>query len=131
MLKLIYLESSLYIEWLDLTLEEFLTNRKTLAIATGQNIQIECGYASMLLKVEPAQLAILQLAIASTNSTNSIFLSSADYDYLEVSFSGIWMSSNLKSEVVEGVFIADLGEYLEGNLYQIWLKNQATLTALV
>jgi hypothetical protein len=127
MLKLIYLESSLYIEWLESTVEEFIASRKILAIGTGQNIHIECGYASMLVRVELAQLALLQLAIASTNS---ICLSSADFEYLEVSFSGIWISNNLKPEVAEGVFVADFGSNLEGHLYQIWLQSQPQLTSV-
>lgn len=123
MLKLIYLESSLYVEWLDIAVEEFVATRRILATTTGAKIQIESGYASMLIVVDPAQLAMLQLAIASTNlskSSKSVSLSAADRDYLEVSFSGIWIS-NLKSELTEGVFVTDLGDRLEANLYNIWL----------
>jgi hypothetical protein len=131
MLKLIYLESSIYVEWLDTTVEELVATRKILAMSTGQNIWAESGYAAILVKVDPAQLAILQLAIASTNSpkSNDVSLSSADRDYLEVSFSGIWISNNLKSEVAEGVFVTDLGRYLEGNIYRIWLE-QPQLTSV-
>jgi hypothetical protein len=132
MLKLIYLESSIYLEWLDATVKEFVATRKILAVSTGQNILVESGFASILAKVDPAHLAILQLAIACTNSLKSkdVSLCSADRDYLEVSFSGIWISSNL-NEVVEGVFVTDLGNYLEDCIYKIWLENQPQLTSLV
>ncbi len=138
MLKLIYLESSLYVEWLDADLEEFVATRKILAATTGQYIHVESGYASILLHVDPAQLAILQLAIASTNSrdlkSQDVSLSSADRDYLEISFYGIWISNNLKSEptaeVTEGVFVTSLGDRLEAHLYNMWLY-QPQLTSLV
>ncbi|AFY74829.1 hypothetical protein Syn7502_02901 [Synechococcus sp. PCC 7502] len=126
MLKLTYLESSLHMEWLPISVAEFIAERKIFATRIAQSIHIELGYASILLAVDPVQLASLQLAIAYFNSPN-VSLGNADCDYLEVSFCGTWISSNPNSEVVSGIFATNLGDRLEQSLYNLWLQSQNQL----
>jgi len=80
-----------------------------------------------LLEVDPLQLMTLQMAIASAEN---VFLANADWDYLEVNFSGIWITQRFRSELAEGVFVATLGDRLEANIYNIWQQNQPQLTLI-
>jgi hypothetical protein len=113
MLKFIYTETGLYLEYLPQSLESWVALRETLSQRLGQALSIAPCTASFLLSSELADLQILATAIP---------LTSCDADYVEVRLSGVWVSSC--PEQVEGVFVATLSDRLESLIFQLWQESQ-------
>ncbi len=61
MLKLTYTEAGLHLERLDISLEEFVTNRMLLGLRSGLSIHIESSRAAFLLTADVVDLLLLKV----------------------------------------------------------------------
>ena len=112
MLKVTYLESESYLEYLHSTLEDWIALRVVLALRTGQRLTVERMAASVLLPVSLIERSAL-VNLARRNE--QIDITQVDDDYVEVSLSGTWLSSNDQDndQDAEGVFVATLSPSVE------------------
>jgi len=98
MLKLTYTEAGLHLEKLDISLEEFVTNRMLLSLRSGSSIHIESSRA----------------------------VDKVDDRYVEVCFSGTWIANDLCAE--EGTLVTALGDRVEFYLHKLWKLSESALT---
>jgi hypothetical protein len=116
MLKFTYTEPGIHLERLPQSLEELIALRAILAMRVGERLLAEPGTASFLL---PANLPLLhRLAAIARLEKNLSSPYPVDADFVEVSLSGIWLSS--KVDCSEGIFLTNLEEYTEQLLLEIW-----------
>ncbi|MBE9182180.1 hypothetical protein IQ268_26800 [Oculatella sp. LEGE 06141] len=120
MLKFTYTETSLYLEHLPQTVEEWMSLRVTLSLRAGQNLQIEHCTASFLLPVAFVNLGSLNAAV---ERSESLSITVCDADYIEVSLRGSWVTST--SNEAEGVFVTMLRDRTETTLFELWQQAQA------
>jgi hypothetical protein len=118
MLKLIYTNDTLSIEYIETTCEEWINGRVTLALRTGFDIHLEHTTASFLI---PCDLSakVAKLAMLVENNQNIVDICRCDEDFVEVTLKGIWLSSQVGEEA--GVFVTSLNtsaEVLIHNLHR-------------
>jgi hypothetical protein len=112
MLKLTYTESSFYLEYLALSLEEWVQTRVILAVRVGQSLSIEPSTASFLL---PGDLPGIEALKAEARFADSqiINVSTSDAEYVEITLRGYWLSDG--SEDADGVFVTVISDSPNGN----------------
>ncbi len=127
MLKLTYIETGFYLEYLAKSLEEWVQGRVVLALRVGESLCIEPSTASFLL---PADLPGLETLVVEVRrlAPESISLSACDAEYIEVSIEGTWVSSDAASE--EGVFVAAMSHSIEFFLLKLWQDSQVNASVL-
>jgi len=123
MLKVTYLESESYLEYLHSTVEDWIALRVVLALRTGQRLTVERMAASVLLPVSLIERSAL-VNLARRNE--QIDITQVDDDYVEVCLSGTWLSSHDQDhdQDTEGVFVATLSPSVEHLLVQLWQMAQ-------
>ena len=126
MLKLNYTESGLYMERVNVSLEELLTQRLILTLRTGQSIYVEPGKAAFLLPADVPTLTQLESALGMEQSQN-ISVSPVDA-FVEVSLEGTWIAES--AEAHEGTFITALTDRTEFFVYKLWQATQFQVSSL-
>lgn len=119
MLKVTYLESELYLEYLPDMVEDWLALRLILALRTGQRLLIERMSASVLLPI-----ALLERSALSNlaRREDQVDLVQVDDEAVEVNLAGTWVSSG--EPEAEGVFVATLSPSVEHLLVRLWQMAQ-------
>ncbi len=108
MLKIVYTTEGITVTRLTASLEKVVAHRAVLAVRLGHALRIEKGTATLLF---PRQLeAVAPLA-------QVLELSHVDSDYLEGSFSGVWISQDNEEE---GVFLVQLPAKVESRIAALW-----------
>lgn len=127
MLKLTYIETGFYLEYLTKSLEEWVQGRVILALRVGETLCIEPSTASFLL---PADLPGVETLVAEVKRLDSDFisLSVCDAEYIEVSIEGTWVSS--KADSTEGVFVVAMSHSVEFFLLKLWQDSQVSASVL-
>ncbi len=126
MLKLTYIETGFYLEYLAKSLEEWVQERVVLALRVGA-LYIEPSTAAFLLPIDLPGLDTLTVEIRRQD-LESISLSVCDSEYIEVSIKGTWVSSNADS--TEGVFVTAMSHSIEFFLLKLWQDSQASASVL-
>lgn len=121
MLKLSYTDSGLFLEPVTNSLEGIKKQRATLAICIGEAFHMEHSQASLLLPIELPGVTQLE-GMLETDSTDTITVTPADEEFVEVSIKGTWITSGSNDE--SGTFIADLPSESEQLIYQLWRVTQ-------
>ncbi|AKG22677.1 alr0857 family protein [Calothrix sp. 336/3] len=126
MLKLTYTENSFYIECLNQSLEEWVSQRVILALRVSQSLFVQPSTASFLL---PADLPGLEQMKASfcCDDREIVSLYTSDAEYVEVTLYGSWLCNS--SEDANGVFVAKLSDRTEFFLHKLWQEAQACISA--
>ena len=127
MLKLTYIETGFYLEYLAKSLEEWVQGRVVLALRVGESLYIEPSTASFLLPTDLLGVETL-IAEAKRLDLESINLSVCDAEYIEVSIEGTWVSSEADS--TEGVFVAAMSHSIEFFLLKLWQDSQVSASVL-
>jgi hypothetical protein len=127
MLKLTYIESDLYLEPLNTTLESFVAQRVVLALRLGRRILTEPGSASFLLPLDLPDMAVLATAVR-LHDGDAIALCQVDEDYAEVSLRGTWLADDLDAH--EGVLICAIAPTLESMVYRLWQMSRDRVSFL-
>lgn len=125
MLKLTYTEAGLHLERLDVSLETFVTNRTLISLRSGLSIHIESSRAAFLLTADVVDLLFLKSVMAD-HLASKISVDRVDDRYVEVCFSGTWISSDLSAE--EGTLVTALGDRVEFYLHKLWKLSESSLT---
>jgi hypothetical protein len=113
MLKVTYLESGLYLEQLSETIEAWISLRVILALRMSQRLVVEHSTASLLLPLD-----LVQRSSLITVAEEMLPLTQVDAEYIEVSLSGTWISSD--QQEAEGVFVTALHPAIEPVLFALW-----------
>ena len=127
MLKLTYIETGFYLEYLAKSLEEWVEGRVILALRVGETLCIEPTTASFLLPAHLPGVASLIVEVKRLD-LESISLSVCDAEYIEVSIEGTWISSEADS--TEGVFVAAMSHSIEFFLLKLWQDSQVSASVL-
>jgi hypothetical protein len=136
MLKLTYTESSFYLEYLALSLEEWVQKRVILALRVGHSLCVEPSTASFLL---PADLPGIEALKAEARFADSqiIDVSTGDAEYVEITLRGSWLSDG--SEDAEGVFVTVISDLPKGDSFasrtelfiqKLWQAAQACTSVM-
>lgn len=125
MLKVTYLESGLYLEFLQETIEDWIALRVLLALRLGQRLVVERSTASLLLPIDLVKSSRLE---ALMHQEKAVTLAVCDAHDLEVSLQGTWISSS--ADETEGVFVAALNPAIEQVLLQVWQASQAEASSI-
>ena len=127
MLKLTYIETGFYLEYLAKSLEDWVQERVVLALRVGESLYIEPTTAAFLLPADLPDLETLVMEIRRLDP-ESISFSAGDAEYIEVSLNGTWVSLNADSE--EGVFAAAMSHSIEFFLLKLWQDSQVSTSVL-
>ena len=127
MLKLTYVETGFYLEYLAKSIEAWVQERVVLALRVGESLYIEPSTAAFLLPMDLPGLDTLTVEIRRQDP-ESISLSVCDSEYIEVSIKGTWVSSNADS--TEGVFVAAMSHSIEFFLLKLWQDSQVSASVL-
>ncbi|PSB28404.1 alr0857 family protein [Chlorogloea sp. CCALA 695] len=127
MLKLTYIETGFYLEYLAKSLEDWVQERVVLALRVGESLYIEPSTAAFLLPMDLPDLETLVMEIRRLDP-ESISLSAGDAEYIEVSLNGTWVSLNADSD--EGVFVAAMSHSIEFFLLKLWQDSQVSASVL-
>ncbi|MBW4665633.1 MAG: hypothetical protein KME01_15800 [Chroococcus sp. CMT-3BRIN-NPC107] len=127
MLKLTYIETGFYLEYLTKSLEEWVQGRVILALRVGESVYIEPSTASFLLPADLPGLKTLTLEVKKLE-LDFISLSFCDADCVEVTIKGTWISAKADSE--EGVFVAVMSHSIEFFLLTLWQDAQVSASVL-
>ncbi|MEM6611842.1 MAG: alr0857 family protein [Cyanobacteria bacterium P01_C01_bin.72] len=117
MLKITYLESEIYLEYLDKSIEVWQADRILVNLRAGVSIYVESSIASLVLPITSSLNSLIKLA-----ENQSIEIVPCDEKYLEVSLLGTWVAQESTSE--EGVFVCELNPEIEYCLYRLWQESQ-------
>jgi hypothetical protein len=117
MLKVMYMEAGLHLECLPQGAEEWVALQAVLAMRSGQRLVVERCSASVLLRRKLKQLSALEQMLFQ----EGLALAVCDREFVEVSLAGVWVAFEQEEE---GVFVAMMGEGLEGLLLQLWRESQ-------
>ncbi|BAY26795.1 hypothetical protein NIES2100_66110 [Calothrix sp. NIES-2100] len=107
MLKLTYTENSFSLEYLEVSLTDWVNQRVMLALHSATNIYIESSQAAFLLTCESSHLVDLK----KLNQANIVEVCSCDASAVEVILKGTWIASHQDSEV--GIFVTSLSKSAE------------------
>ena len=127
MLKLTYTESSFDLEFLTLSLEEWVAQRVILALRVGQSLCIEPSTASFLLPVDLPGVEVLKAEV-KRDDREIIALCASDTQYMEVTLQGSWLSDSSKDAV--GVFFTTMSDRAEFFLHKLWQEAQACASVM-
>lgn len=119
MLKVTYLESGLYLERLQETVEDWVALRVLLALRMGHRLVVERSTASLLLPIKLVKLSNLETVAPKEKA---MWFSRCDTEYIEVSLQGTWVSSS--EQETEGVFVTTLNLAAEEMLFNLWQMSQ-------
>ena len=122
MLKLTYTETYTYLEYLTQTPEQLVSLRVMLAMRIGQTIVVEPSSAAFLLPQNLPTLPMLEDAIEQVDA-ETIALSIADEETLEVSLAGTWITVDPEEE--NGIFLTRLSDRTEFLLAKLWNEAYA------
>jgi hypothetical protein len=118
MLKVIYTEAGLHLECLTQGAEEWVALQAVVAMRSGQRLVVERCSASVLLRRQLKQLPTLEQLLFQEGLGA---LAVCDREFVEVSLAGVWVAFGQEEE---GVFVAMMGQGLEGLLLQLWRESQ-------
>jgi len=127
MLKVAYTESGLHLECLSQSVEEWIALCVVLALRTNQRLIVEHNRASILIPVALANLSTLK-TLLQPEDTETITLSVCDKEFIEVSLTGVWITSQV--DATEGMFVASLSTNTELTLLQLWQDSQSRMFPL-
>jgi hypothetical protein len=127
MLKLTYTEGSFDLEYLTLSLEEWVAQRVILALRVGQPLHFEPSTASFLLPVDLPGVERLKVEV-QRNDGEIIALSTCDAEYLEVTLRGSWLSDGAEDAI--GVFVTMMSDRTEFFLHKLWQEAQVCESVL-
>jgi hypothetical protein len=117
-LKITYLETGIYLEYLPESLATWKASRVLVSLRAGASIYTEFSTAGLVLPAYTPYLAgLVELA-----ERQLIKVASCDQEYLEISLSGIWVAPSKDSE--EGVFVCELNRSSEHFIYKLWQESQ-------
>ncbi|MBW4670959.1 MAG: hypothetical protein KME60_26935 [Cyanomargarita calcarea GSE-NOS-MK-12-04C] len=118
MLKLIYTENSFTLERLEESLEAWVNTRVILSLHSATSFHIKSSTAAFLIRDE--EIKFFKTAkspssprneLENVSQENLIDICRCDAEYLEVTFKGVWMTSDIICET--GVFVTNLSPSAE------------------
>lgn len=127
MLKLIYTDLGLHMEYVGDSLETVVSHHVVLTVRTGQTLHVELGQASFLLPVLTPGLGALETALRQYDQTLEI--TRVDAEYVEVCLAGTWMAQTAQAH--EGMFLAAYDYETELILRRLWQASDQALTTVV
>ena len=116
MLKLIYTELGLHMDYDAASLETVVSQHVVLSVRTGHSLHVELGQASFLLPVKTPGLEALEAARHRYSQTLEV--TTVDAEYVEVDLGGTWMAQAIDAH--EGVFLAAYDYETELILHRLW-----------
>lgn len=125
MLKLTYTENSVYLEYLNESLPDWVSKRVMLALRSATKIYIEPTTATFLIATESSLIPDLE----QLSQEHPIEICPCDASSAEVILKGIWLTSDRESET--GIFVTTLSQATELLLQHLSKSQQRLTTALV
>jgi hypothetical protein len=116
MLKVMYGEAGLHLECLTQLVEDWIAVQTVLAVRTARRLVVEHCSASLLLRADLDGLKALERL-----GEEAIALSLCDGEFVEVSLSGIWISTG---DAEAGSFVVMLSHAAEALLIRLWQESQ-------
>ncbi|UKO99800.1 alr0857 family protein [Nostoc sp. UHCC 0870] len=125
MLKLTYTENSVYLEYLNESLPDWVSKRVMLALRSATKLYIEPTTATFLIATESSLIPDLE----QLSQEHPIEICPCDTSSAEVILKGIWLTSDIESET--GIFLTTLSQSTELLLQHLSKTQQRLTTALV
>lgn len=127
MLKLIYTEMGLHMDYAAASLEAVVSEHVILSVRMGQSLHVEVGEASFLLPVQTPGLEALEASLHRYAQT--LELARVDAEYMEICLGGTWMAQSIDAH--EGMFLTAYDYETELLLHRLWHETGQPLTPVV
>lgn len=125
MLKLIYTELGLHMEYVGESLETVVCQHVILTLRTSQTLHAEPSQAAFLLPVLTPGLGALEMALRQYSKTLQV--TRVDAEYVEVSLTGTWIAQTVQAH--EGMFLAAYDYETELILHRLWQAAEEVFAA--
>jgi hypothetical protein len=119
MLKVIYTDAGLFLEYCPEPLDLLLSDRVCMYAHAQRPVSVQPMNASIPL---PAHLISYQ----GLERFQEIEVAWCDRDWLEVTLSGLWITEDPDQE--SGIFMTELDPRLEQRLIRVWQISQSSVT---
>lgn len=123
MLKIIYLDSELWLEPLSGTMEALVTQHSLLSLRLGQPLIMQPSRGSIPL---PADLPGVELLLQQSRCLATIDITYCDSQWVEITFQGIWIADDINCD--QGIFVTECDRDLEDQILSLWQWGQSRLT---
>ncbi|MEO0374562.1 MAG: alr0857 family protein [Cyanobacteria bacterium P01_A01_bin.17] len=127
MLKLIYTEMGLHMDYEAASLEAVVSQHVILSVRTGQSLHVEMGQASFLLPIQAPGLEALDAALHRYVETLEV--TCVDAEYVEVDLGGTWIAQTIDAH--EGMFLVAYDYETELILHRLWHTAGLPLTSVI
>ena len=124
MLKIIYLEDEIYLEYLQKSVETWKSDRILVNLRAALSTYVESSIASLIVPINHDRLK----GLVNLAEQELIDLAVCDEEYMEICLSGTWIAENEHSEV--GIFACELSYESECFLYKLWQESQAETSVI-
>lgn len=128
MLKLSYTDDGLFLEQTMASLDAVTNQRVMLTIRIGETLHLAPSWATVLLSAEMSGDITRLKPMLETDLEDTIDLTPADEDFVEVSLKGIWIAKDASTE--SGTFVTTLTPESERLIYQLWQVTQRQTACL-
>jgi hypothetical protein len=126
MLKLMYTELGLHMDYAAASLETAVSEHAILSLRTGQSLHMEISQASFLLPAQTPGLTALEMALHRYSQT--LAMMQVDVEYVEIDLGGTWVAQT--ADAHEGMFLAAYDYETELMLHRLWhVAGQPLLSA--
>ncbi|MGB7416489.1 MAG: alr0857 family protein [Thermosynechococcaceae cyanobacterium] len=126
MLKLIYTELGLHMDYEAASLETVISQYVSLSVRTNHSLHVEMGHASFLLPIQAPGLKALDAALYRYAKTLEV--ACVDAETIEVDLGGTWMAETIDAH--EGMFLAAYDDETELILHRLWHATGFPLTSV-
>jgi hypothetical protein len=136
-LKLNYSELGLFLEQVNVSLDNWLAQWVQLSVRTGQSVYLEPSRAAFLIPADLAALDQLRVMLAqgpeaqgpeaqgpeaqgpeAQGPEDSVEIIPVDADTVEVNLQGFWIAQTIEAD--EGMFVVVLSDRLETLITHLW-----------
>jgi hypothetical protein len=124
MLKFIYTEADLYLEVLTTELEEWVSQRLAFAAGMGESMSVRAERAAFPLPQQICEAAVAGFHL-HCEDVETVTIDRCDSEHLEVGLNGYWLSTHV--DLAEGIFVAQLPDRVESNLWELWSTAKGQL----
>jgi hypothetical protein len=128
MLKLIYAETALHLQFLSADLVDWVERQRKSAAKTGEFLSVSSGRATMLLPTQLCEIAELTYYL-DRERVRDVTVCHCDRDRVEICFNGYWLTGvNCDNvDAVDGIFVTELSNRVEAYLLQLQYAAKAEL----
>ncbi|MFM2303297.1 MAG: hypothetical protein RLZZ135_706 [Cyanobacteriota bacterium] len=120
MLKIIYTDTGIHLEILNVEHQQWIAQRIKFATSIGEQMVVSKQRATFPLPAPICEFPMVEPDLGNMTA-NTVTVDLCDLDYVEFGMDGYWLASHYDSN--EGIFVCEQTERIESYLWQLWCSG--------